>query len=530
MRVHCEKCGTLYNLPDEKVSEKGTPVKCSQCGHTFLVRRETHMPVSPWTQEKVESGAEAAEPQSAEEAPEPEDSGLASREEEAAFFGAEGISVNDIALRAPEEEEVEFKRFAVPGQTMRFLGALIICAAIIVLVFYLYDYAQKTADIWSQVDEQLAGTEQLAQEMKSQQPKRRVWELYYEAEKLLNVATPEAVEEAEKKLIEAIQTNPNLPQVHAAYAKLLACQVMAGERDDSFLDKAAASAAKAVELDPDLPDGYRAMSYLGLARGDDTEALKYLAQALKRSENDAGTYLLEAKVFLASNEYEMAVDSLKNSIAANPLLFESNFLLAQLHANRKDWDKAIRYVERALSISPGHVGAQEAKESFESMKTQVEPEPETEAEAPPGGEGEVSPPSPPPSKPVPPQLPIEEELNFNTLMKEGRLLSQRGRHWEAIGRYTRALELKPTNCDARTRLGFVYLDQESIEAAKSEFETALRVSTTCADAYLGLGTIYNDLNQKEQAIQNYERYLRLRPTGQDSNEVRSILRYLREEQ
>ncbi len=41
MDVRCERCQTEYELEDGSVSEAGTQVQCTTCGHTFLVRRTT---------------------------------------------------------------------------------------------------------------------------------------------------------------------------------------------------------------------------------------------------------------------------------------------------------------------------------------------------------------------------------------------------------------------------------------------------------------------------------------------------------
>jgi len=40
MDVTCEQCGTEYEFDDALVSEKGTTVKCTSCGHQFKVRRK----------------------------------------------------------------------------------------------------------------------------------------------------------------------------------------------------------------------------------------------------------------------------------------------------------------------------------------------------------------------------------------------------------------------------------------------------------------------------------------------------------
>ncbi len=39
MDIRCERCLTEYELADDSVSEVGTNVQCTKCGHTFLARR-----------------------------------------------------------------------------------------------------------------------------------------------------------------------------------------------------------------------------------------------------------------------------------------------------------------------------------------------------------------------------------------------------------------------------------------------------------------------------------------------------------
>ena len=39
MDVTCERCSTAYEYDDALVSERGTTVKCTNCGHQFKVRR-----------------------------------------------------------------------------------------------------------------------------------------------------------------------------------------------------------------------------------------------------------------------------------------------------------------------------------------------------------------------------------------------------------------------------------------------------------------------------------------------------------
>src|SRR5262249_59593849 len=40
MDVGCGRCKTLYELDDTRVSEAGTTVRCTTCGHVFRVRKK----------------------------------------------------------------------------------------------------------------------------------------------------------------------------------------------------------------------------------------------------------------------------------------------------------------------------------------------------------------------------------------------------------------------------------------------------------------------------------------------------------
>ncbi len=43
MDVRCERCKTLYELDDARVSEAGTTVRCTTCGHVFRVRKKVFL-------------------------------------------------------------------------------------------------------------------------------------------------------------------------------------------------------------------------------------------------------------------------------------------------------------------------------------------------------------------------------------------------------------------------------------------------------------------------------------------------------
>ncbi|RAL24788.1 hypothetical protein DL240_00835 [Lujinxingia litoralis] len=66
MIIRCPECSTGFNLPDERVSEKGVKLRCSRCSHVFRVRAGEGDEVEIFYQE--EDHAEAAEPEATEAA------------------------------------------------------------------------------------------------------------------------------------------------------------------------------------------------------------------------------------------------------------------------------------------------------------------------------------------------------------------------------------------------------------------------------------------------------------------------------
>jgi tetratricopeptide (TPR) repeat protein len=263
-----------------------------------------------------------------------------------------------------------------------------------------------------------------------------------------------------------------------------------------------------------------AAAAVAFAAGDLDLADREIAKARARADNDARTHLLQAKVYLKRNLPEQAVESLAAALAANPLLVEANFLLAQLHGNRREWDKAERYAEAARTANPNH----EAVRAYlrvvqEQRRTRDNP---AAADEPARAAGL----RPAPREYVQPS-PLQQREGFDSLMKAATELVRRGELWEAVGKYRKAIELSPASCEAHVALGRTYYDLNQTPAAIETFNDAISANRRCASAYLGLASIQQDQGQKSLAVANYEQFLRLSPGGPDAAEVRSILDNLR---
>jgi predicted Zn finger-like uncharacterized protein len=54
MDIKCERCGSEYEFEDERVTETGVTVKCSNCGHLFKVRKKSFVLTEPVPQQEGE--------------------------------------------------------------------------------------------------------------------------------------------------------------------------------------------------------------------------------------------------------------------------------------------------------------------------------------------------------------------------------------------------------------------------------------------------------------------------------------------
>lgn len=507
MKIHCEQCGTVYNLNEDKIAAEGTPVKCKVCGHVFVAHRPSK---SAYTEQKNE------EEQSVETTEQPP----APQKEDEVFIKEEYEQFANIqAIPSPESETSE-RDFNVEGlhpaeNWLKFVLGFAISIAIIALGYYFYDYTKQALNVWEKVDMQLTSTEDLERKIERSLTAQSPWDFYYDGLVAYNLSTEADYLKAKSLFENALTLNENMAVAHSALAETL-IQIGIGLADGQALEDGAKHAKTAIELDPGLPGPLRALGNKALAAGDISEAQEYVDKAVLLDPNDGFTHLLQGQVFLKNKQPELAVESLKLARSNNPLLLQANFLLAQLYATKRDWDLAIRYAKAAVQINPAHPDAVRYLQMYnEQAEYAKHPEIVRRETAELG-------PAPPPI-----QNPIDQVDSFESLMWSGRSLKGKGALWEAVGKFRKAVELKPDHCEARTALGFTYYDLNQPKASMNEFQIALKSSNSCPQAYLGMAAIQQDDDNKEEAIQNYETYLRLSPSGKDSAEVRAILENLR---
>jgi len=114
-------------------------------------------------------------------------------------------------------------------------------------------------------------------------------------------------------------------------------------------DEALRMARRAIELDDDLPQGYWALGFVQLFRGEFREAMKAARRSLELDPNNADAYVTLALSTNFSGDPEKAIDLMGQAIALNPRYgsrYSGVLGIAYYHAGK--YDEALAALEDSL--------------------------------------------------------------------------------------------------------------------------------------------------------------------------------------
>ncbi|MBN2361275.1 MAG: response regulator [Deltaproteobacteria bacterium] len=116
---------------------------------------------------------------------------------------------------------------------------------------------------------------------------------------------------------------------------------------------------------------------------------------------------------------------------------------------------------------------------------------------------------------------------FESLVKRGQSLAERGQLKAAAASYRKALAINSKSPEAHTALANAYYEMDQLVAAERSLKQALKLNEKYAPAYVLLGTVYQSLDRVPEAIKAYDSYLALAPGGPFARDVRDIVSKLR---
>jgi len=278
-------------------------------------------------------------------------------------------------------------------------------------------------------------------------------------------------------------------------------------------------ASAAIKVAADRPEVKRAMGdYLRL-QGRQPEARTYLADAARLSPEDPEVLYVEGALEADLGHAEKAETLLKQALVRTKArqgqsLLRAALLLASLQLKAGRSSEAQAQAEAVLEANPNHRWAKQLLEEAKAAAEQVA-SPTPTPTAPDAGAPEAS---PTPGK-VPPKKPGGEHPaplaggSYDSLVKQGSQLSERGRTMQAVRAFEQALKLRPNGAEALTGLGYCHLDQERFAAAISSFHKALSVSPTYGDALIGMAEAYKIQGNLRKALDYYRAYVTAHPSG-----------------
>lgn len=162
------------------------------------------------------------------------------------------------------------------------------------------------------------------------------------------------------------------PQFALAWAKLarqhLSLHEAYYDRTEARLEAARRAAARALALQPDLPEAHVAQGLIHSSAGDYERALQEFNVARSRVPNDAELIAATASVLRQQGKFQDAARNLEQVVTLDPRSARSILVLGSNYEYMRDFDAAIRWFTRALSITPDDALATSELARLRAMK------------------------------------------------------------------------------------------------------------------------------------------------------------------
>ena len=196
----------------------------------------------------------------------------------------------------------------------------------------------------------------------------------------------------------------------------------------------------------------------------------------------------------------------KEALKLNPDHFETNYYLAGLFAQTKNFSPAKLLFEKAIKIKPDFVEAHynlgiilyelgEYQLAVNSYENAIKIQPNH----------------------------LKTYINLSTLLK------QLNENQKAINYFEKAIQIKPNFVEAYYNLGLIFLDIEDHKKAISCFEKVIQIKPDYVKSYFYLGVIFQELKNYQKAINYYEKVIKIQPNYVDAyNNLGVIFKEIKE--
>jgi len=268
-------------------------------------------------------------------------------------------------------------------------------------------------------------------------------------------AVPKAIQDVDR----AIGIDSLIPEFYLLKAELLKSQDRLKEAKET-LDKCMFVDNKNVQARIEL-------GWLALIAKDYKQALDYADAALKRNMYASEAYFLKGMIFIEKKDTTLAISSFKTAVEQENDYYDAYIQLGILHIY-KEGNLSEGYFKNALRIKPNNLEALYNLGFYYQENAMYEQAITTYHEI----------------------LAIQEfrEPYFNLGYIHQEYLSL---YEDAIGFYTKAIEIEPSYVDAYYNRGLCYEKMKSKTKAKADCQKVLKLNPTHTFAAIALERVFN---------------------------------------
>ncbi len=182
----------------------------------------------------------------------------------------------------------------------------------------------------------------------------RAYEYYLRGRQFFNASRLKTLHYAREMFEKAIQIDPEYAQAHAAVAQAVTMECMFYPTCGSELSDAERASARALELDPELPDGHAARGAVHFIARRYEEAERELREALRVDPRhyDALYFFARMCFQLGRKEEAAALFERAGEVRED---FQAAFFAAQSHEALGHGQEAARLYARALALVEAHM-------------------------------------------------------------------------------------------------------------------------------------------------------------------------------
>ena len=122
----------------------------------------------------------------------------------------------------------------------------------------------------------------------------------------------------------------------------------------------------------------------------------------------------------------------------------------------------------------------------------------------------------------------KDPKDLNALKQLGDIMMDSARFKEAVGAYTKVLELDPKNVDVRVDMGTCLRNSGNPDLAIKEYKKALDIDPNHLNAHMNMGVVLSeDKKDYKAAVSEFEKVLSINPNVPNAQAIRQEIQRLK---